>query len=216
MVSVLVALGVVFFLLLLAEFLRRMNFIKGELARKFVHMSVGTFVAFWPFFMTWQEIRIMCVAFIAVVIIDRKLRVFKAVHSVARRTVGDILFPIGIGLATFVSSSPWIFTVAILHLSVGDGMAAVVGNKYGKKYSYSILHQKKSWAGSMAFWLVSLIIISALLLFMPVQLDHMAFAILFLLPVSAAALESLSIFGMDNITVPVFIAIALSLLQATT
>lgn len=213
MISIVVALSAVFLLLILAESLRSRKIIRGELARKFVHMSVGTFVAFWPFFMSWQEIRIMCVAFLLVVIVDRKLKVFKSVHSVKRRTVGDILFPIGIGLTTFVSSSPWIFTVAVLHLSLGDGMAAVVGNKYGQKYAYTIFHQVKSGAGSIAFWLVSLIITSALLLFMPVQLDQVAFALLLLLPISATALESLSIFGMDNITVPVFIAIALSLLQ---
>ncbi len=212
MISLALAVAVVFVVLVIAEFLRRKKYIKGEVARKFVHISVGSFVATWPFFLTWNEIRLMCVAFIVVVLLDRRVKIFKSVHSVRRRTVGDILFPVGIAIATFVSSSPWIFTVAVLHLSLGDGMAAVIGNKYGN-LSYSILRQRKSGAGSLAFWLVSLCITSALLLFMPVQLDHVAFAVLFLLPVASAFLESISIFGIDNVTVPVFVAVALSVLQ---
>jgi dolichol kinase len=138
---------------------------------------------------------------------------FKSVHSIDRRTIGDVLFPIGILITSFVSSSPWIFTVAILHLSLGDAVAAVIGHKYGAKYSYSILQQKKSTVGSVAFWLVSVCIISTLLLFMPVQLEHVAFALLLLLPIASALLEGLSIFGIDNITVPITIAIVLSSLQ---
>ncbi len=213
MISMAITLLAVFLLLLLAEYLRRKKHIKGELARKFVHMSVGTFVAFWPIYLTWDQIRILCLAFLVVVIIDRHLHVFKSVHSVKRRTVGDIFFPIGILVATYVSSSPWIFTAAILHLSIGDGMAAIIGNKFGKKYSYSILGQKKSWAGSIAFWMTSLVIISALITYLPDQLAIVAAPLLVLMPVSAALLESISIFGIDNVTVPVFVALILSVLQ---
>lgn len=214
MIPLLIAFAVVFFLLILAELLRRKNIIKGEISRKFVHISVGSFVAFWPFFLTWNEIRIMCAAFIVVVLIDRHLHIFKSVHSVKRRTVGDVLFPVGIGLVTYLSSSPWIFTVAVLHLSIGDGMAAIIGQTKGKNYSYTIFRQKKSTAGSVAFWLVSVCITSAFLLWLPEQYEAVALPLLFLLPIATTLLESLSIFGMDNVTVPVFVAVALSSLQA--
>lgn len=214
MLPLLFAFVTVFVLLVIAEFLKRKHIIRGEISRKFVHITVGSFVAFWPFFLTWNEIRIMCVAFIVVVLINRHLRVFKSLHSVKRPTVGDILFPVGIGIATFVSSSPWIFTVAVLHLSLGDGMAAIIGQTKGKNYSYTILRQKKSTAGSVAFWLVSVCIVSALLIFMPVQLENVALPLLFILPITTTLLESLSIFGMDNVTVPVFVALALSMLQS--
>lgn len=214
MIQLGLALGFVFLLLMIAEYLRRKKHIKGELARKFVHMSVGSFVAFWPFFLSWNEIRLMCVAFVIVVLIDRKLHVFKSVHGVNRRTVGDILFPLGIALASYISTSPWIFAVAVLHLSLGDGVAAIVGQTKPRNYSYTLFGQKKSIAGSVAFWLVSVVIVSGLLLFMPVDLHDVSFAILFLLPLLTTALEGLSIFGMDNVTVPAFVALALSLVQS--
>lgn len=214
MVSLFLALGAVFLLLVMAEYLRRKNIIKGEISRKFVHITVGSFVAFWPFFLTWNEIRLMCVAFIVVVLIDRHLHVLKSVHSVKRKTVGDILFPVGIGLATYISSSPWIFTIAVLHLSLGDGIAAIIGQTKGRNFAYTIFRQKKSTAGNVAFWLVSVMLTSALLLFMPVELTHVALPLLFILPITTTILESLSIFGMDNVTVPAYVALALSMLQS--
>lgn len=213
MISIIVSLGIVFLLLILAEYLRRKQHIKGEISRKFVHISVGSFVAFWPFFMTWNEVRVMCLAFLIVVLIDRHTHFFKSVHDVKRRTAGDIFFPVGIGLATYVSSSPWIFSIAILHLSLGDGFAAIVGNKYGKDYAYSIFHQKKSSIGSVTFWFVSLVLTGIMLLFMPTNLQDVALPLIFGLPVLTAGLESISIFGLDNITVPVVVALLLSLLQ---
>ncbi len=214
MLGVLVALAVVLLLLLLAEFLRQKNYIRGELARKFVHMSVGSFVAFWPFFLSWNEIRLMCLAFVLVVLVDRHFKFFKSVHSVKRQTVGDILFPIGIGITTYISSSPWIFTVAVLYLSLGDGVAAVIGNKYGTQYNYSILKQKKSIVGSLAFWLTALVITGLLLVFMPINLYEVRWVVLLILPLSTTMLEGLSIYGMDNITIPVFVALILSSLQS--
>lgn len=210
MISILASLTAVFVLLVLAEFLRRKGHIRGEISRKFVHITVGSFVAFWPFFMTWNEIRIMCAAFLIVVLIDRHLHIFRSVHDVKRRTVGDILFPLGIGLATYVSSSPWIFSVAILHLSLGDGFAAIVGNEYGKKYSYTIFHQKKSLVGSITFWFVSLVLAAAMIWFMPLNFNGAALPLLLGLPILTAGLESVSIFGLDNITVPVGVALLLS------
>lgn len=213
MASILISTLIVLLILLLAEYLRKKEHIRGELSRKFVHMTVGSFVAFWPFFMTWNEIRLMCLAFIVVILADRHFKVFKSIHSVQRLTVGDILFPVGIGITTYVSSSPWIFTVAVLFLSIGDGVAAIIGNKYGKYFNYSIFDQKKSTMGSVAFWLATLIITVVMLMFMPIDLTSVRWAVLVFLPLATASLESFSIYGIDNVTVPVFVALVLSNLQ---
>lgn len=214
MLSLIFALGVVFVLLVLAEYLRRKKHIKGEVARKFVHMTVGSFVATWLFFMPVYEIRLICAAFLVVVLADRKLKIFKAVHSVKRKTIGDIMFPVGIVLTTFVTDSPWIFATAILHLSLGDGFAAVFGQHFQPRFVYTILGQKKSFVGSGVFAIMSLIITAAFLYGAPVTIYASALPILILLPLTATMLESLSLFGIDNVTVPVFVALMLSALRA--
>lgn len=213
MLSLIFALVVVFVLLVLAETLRRKKYIQGEVARKFVHITVGSFVATWLFFMPIGEVRLLCLAFLLVVLVDRRLKIFKSVHSVKRKTIGDIMFPLGILLATFITSSPWIFAVAILHLSLGDGFAAIFGQHFQPKFAYSILKQKKSFIGSAVFFTVSIIITAAFLFWAPVTIYAGALPILVLLPLTTTLLESLSLFGVDNVTVPVFVAIMLSSLQ---
>lgn len=213
MLSLIFALGVVFVLLLLAEVLRRRKYIQGEVARKFVHITVGSFVATWMFFMPMYEIRLVCAAFLVVVLIDRKLRIFKSVHSVKRKTIGDIMFPLGIVLTTFVADSSWIFAVAILHLSLGDGFAAIFGQHFQPKFAYALLGQKKSFVGSGVFFAMSVILTAAFLYLAPVTVFASALPLLIVLPLATTLLESLSLFGIDNVTVPVFVAMVLSSLQ---
>ncbi len=213
MLSLIFALAVVFVLLVLAELLRRMKLIQGEVARKFVHITVGTFVATWLFFMPLEEVRLICLAFLVVVLIDRRLKIFKSVHSVKRKTIGDIMFPLGIILTTFITSSPWIFAAAILHLSLGDGFAAIFGQHFQPKFAYSILKQKKSFIGSGVFLMISAAITAGFLFGAPPDMYASALPILIMLPVGATLLESLSLFGVDNVTVPVFVALMLTSLQ---
>lgn len=213
MLSLIFALGVVFVLLLLAEVLRRRKYIQGEVARKFVHITVGSFVATWMFFMPMYEIRLVCAAFLVVVLIDRKLRIFKSVHSVKRKTIGDIMFPLGIVLTTFVADSSWIFAVAILHLSLGDGFAAIFGQHFQPRFAYALLGQKKSFVGSGVFFAMSVILTAAFLYLAPVTVFASALPLLIVLPLATTLLESLSLFGIDNVTVPVFVAMVLSSLQ---
>jgi phytol kinase len=211
--SIAFALGMVFGLLVLAEFLRRFEHIKGEVARKFVHMTVGSFVASWGFILSLAEIRWLCVAFLVVVLADRHFKIFKSIHSVRRQTIGDVMFPLGIALVTFITGSPWIFAVAILHLSLGDAVAAVIGQHYHLKYAYEILKQKKSVVGSVAFFVTSVLIMLVFLLWSPLGVEVASSPLLILLPIMATLLEGLSIFGLDNVTVPVFVALLLTSLQ---
>lgn len=205
--------AVTFIILVMAEYLKRRQHIRGELARKFVHMGVGSFVASWPFFMQWWQINILCVAFIVVVLLSRHFHVFRAIHGVQRPTWGDVLFPIGIGITSLITHSPWIFAAAILHLSLGDGIAAVVGQRYARQLFYRIAGQKKSYVGSAAFLLVSCIVTSVVLWFTPVTVD-VTRSVVILLPIVATIMEGLSIYGIDNVTVPASVAIILSTLHS--
>ena len=91
------AVGVVFALLLLSEWGWRRHWLHGEVGRKFVHVTVGTFVAFWPYFLDWTEIRLLSLAFFVVVLMSMHLGVFRAIGSVQRPTYGEIFFALSVG-----------------------------------------------------------------------------------------------------------------------
>src|SRR6185436_5556240 len=125
-----VAVAVVFLILVFAEYLSRYKGVHSELTRKIVHVLVGMFVAFWPFFLSWQQIQVLSLLFLVVVVISIKLNIFGSIHAVSRNKMGEVLFAVIIGLLAFISSDPWIFAAAMLHLSLADGLAAVIGLAY--------------------------------------------------------------------------------------
>lgn len=214
MIAGAIAVLVVFALLLVAERIKKHEKLNAEIARKFVHITVGSFVAFWPFFIPDSAIYLICAAFIAVIVFTRASGLFPSIHKVPRKTWGDVLFPIGIAGTLFLAQDPWIFTAAILHLSLADGFAALVGEKYGKTSAYKILGYKKTFVGNAAFFSISLTIISLLVWLEPGSFSTIALPTLFLVPIFATTIESLSVRGSDNIMVPILITLLLNALQS--
>ncbi len=212
MVQIAFAISVVFGLLIFSEWLWRHKKLRGEEARKFVHLTVGTFVAFWPYFMSFRAIQIISLGFLAVVLISQRYNVFKSIHGVGRTTWGEALFAIGVGLAATLTTSKGIFTAAILHLSIADGLAAIVGGHFGKDNTYHIGKQSKSMAGTLAFWVASLAIVSLTVTLDP-TLTSAAIPLLIWLPLAATLTENIGIWGIDNVLVPLLIIAALSSLQ---
>lgn len=201
------AVAIVFLILVFAEYLSRYKGVHSELTRKIVHVLVGMFVAFWPFFLSWGQIQALSLLFLVIVAVSVKLRIFNSIHAVSRNTMGEVLFAVVIGLLAFICSDPWVFAAAMLHLSLADGLAAVVGLAYGEHNSYRILGRTKSLAGSLAFFFASVAIMIWYLSFS--GSDPSAVSVLWL-PVIATIAENLSGEGTDNLVIPLLVAFVLT------
>lgn len=175
----------------------------NELSRKFVHITVGTFAAFWPYFLSWDEILFLSVAFLAVVSVSQYIGLFKAIHSVERPTWGEVCFAVAVGTMAVVTPEPLIYTAALLHMSLSDGLAALVGMKYGRRNSYKVFGHKKSVAGSAAFFASSLAILAGYALLAPASPP---IAVLAALAAVTTVLENLAVRGLDNLAVPLAVA----------
>src|SRR5688500_5216440 len=138
---------ITFCILVLSEWLARAKDIHAELTRKLVHVAVGTFVAFWPFFLSWRQIQLLSLAFFVVICISIKFNVFSSIHAVKRSITGELLFAIVIGLLATINSNEWVFMAAMLHLSLAQGLAAVVGLGWGDNNGYKVFGRLKSIAG---------------------------------------------------------------------
>jgi phytol kinase len=202
-----VAAVVVFLILLLAEYLSRYKGVHTELTRKIVHILVGIFVAFWPFFLSWRQIQFMSVAFLLVVLASIKLDVFRSIHAVKRNAMGEILFALAIGVLSFIATSKWVFAAAMLHLSLADGLAAVVGLAYGDGSTYKIFGRTKSLAGSLAFFFTSVAIMVWYASFSGASYTAVT---LIWLPVMATIAENLAVEGTDNMVIPLLVALVLT------
>ena len=201
------ALLVVFLILVFAEYLSRYKGVHSELTRKMVHILVGVSVAFWPFFLSWHQIQFISLLFLITVLVSIKLNVFGSIHAVARKNTGEVLFAAVIGILALISSKDWIFTAAMLHLSLADGFAAIFGLAWGDGTTYKIMGRHKSLVGSLAFFFTSIAIMVAYAAFSGLSYNSVT---LVWLPVAATIAENLSGEGTDNMVVPLLVALVLT------
>jgi phytol kinase len=201
------------FLFVVTENIWRSKKISHESTRKFLHISLGTFIAFWPFFLSWASIYLLVLVFIAGIIVARnskklskRFTIFKTINKLDRHSYGEIYFSLGIGLTALLTHNKYIFMAAILNLSIADGLAALIGKKYGSESLYIVFGAKKSIVGSLTFLVFSLAI---LLFFYVVSGYNPSVAMIILLPPILTFVESLSSSGVDNLVLPLTVLIAL-------
>jgi phytol kinase len=215
MISIGLSLGLIFVLLVVSEVLWRRGSLQPETARKLIHILVGTFIAFWPLYMSWQTIQLLSVALFVGVFISYRFGVFGAIHRVKRRSAGELWYPVGIGLSALATIQPWVFALAILHVSLADGLAAVTGTRWGRSSRYRIGTHTKSLIGSFTFLVISFALCMFAYIFLGDELPGVSLAVFAVLPFLATAVESISRHGLDNVFVPLSVIFALGLPTGT-
>ena len=210
MISLIVSLGLIFGLLIVAEYLWRTDRLEAETSRKIIHIGVGTFIAFWPVYMSWTQIQLLSGLLFIGILMSYQLGVFGAIHKIKQQSSGELWYPIGIGLAAVFTSQPWIFTIAILHLALADGFASIIGYRFGLRH-YRIGQHTKSLIGSFAFFITSAgLCLLAYLVLLP-ELPGTSLAVFALTPFLATAVESISRNGIDNVLIPLTVVFAFGL-----
>lgn len=201
--TLIVAILVIFCFLTASEAWWRTHRYHSELSRKFIHITIGSFVAVLPYFLSWKQIIILSLAFIVGVSLSLYFNIFQAIHAVERPTWGELCFGAAVGVLAIFVRQPAIYMIALLHMGLADGIAALVGTAYGKTNEYKVLGHKKSVAGSLAFFAISLILLIAYATTTPTAIPA---AVIVLLALAATVLENFAVRGLDNLLVPVLVA----------
>jgi len=206
MLALLLTVLAVLALLLINELWWRSRDVHTEFGRKFIHVTVGGFVAFWPFFLSWRQIELLSLAFLVVVIASKYLRLFQAIHSVQRPTLGELFFAVAVGSVALVTHDKWIYAAALMQMAFADGLAAIIGVQYGNRLKYLIFKHPKSAVGTLTFFVVSLAVMLAYGHYSGVSVT-IGYALL--VSALATALENVAVFGLDNLLVPLLVAFML-------
>ncbi|GBF80873.1 diacylglycerol/polyprenol kinase family protein [Aphanothece sacrum] len=193
----------------LAEGLNRLRGTNAEFTRKIVHIGSGNVIvlAWWLQIPLWVILGASVIASI-VALISYFLPILPSINSVGRKSLGTFFYAISIGILAYYfwsNHQPQYTAIGILVMAWGDGMAAIVGQNWGK-HPYHIFGVSKSWEGSLTMMGVSVFVTSLILLSIgsPIGLTVL---ISLLVGVFATGLEAFSIWGIDNLTVPVGSAI---------
>jgi phytol kinase len=209
MISILLSLLAIFIVLVVSELSWRKHKLSDELTRKIVHISVAAFVAFWPFYINYKQIQLVSVAFLIVILLSRYLHIFKGILHVKRRTYGDLFFPISIFILALLEPQPLIFMIALLHIGFADGVAALIGKRFGKDNQYKLFGHIKSIAGTLTFIIISYAILLTVKIIKPDEIASLTWINLLILPPILAFVENISTFGADDLTVPLALLVIL-------
>jgi len=193
--------------LLVAEYGWHKGWWRGEGARKLAHICIGMQVAVWPLYLDWFEIRIISIALAIGFVVSMKRRWFASIGSVSRLSYGEVLFALMIGGLTLVTQSPAIYAAAMLHLSVADGAAALIGLRFGRMNTYRVFGHTKSVAGTAAFFVCSLGILTA---YSIIMFSGLSWPFIIAGSLGASFLENVGILGLDNLLVPAFVVALLT------
>jgi dolichol kinase len=214
MLAVIACLIGIFGLLILAELLGKYRILKGEYHRKFLHIAAAGFIAFWPWLISWQAIEVIGLVMVAVMLANHYLGFLNYRGRIGRATYGDIFLALAIFLSAHFTHNKVFFALAILEVALADGLAAIVGISYGKNWAYKVFKHQKTVIGSMVFWIATLFIFGAGLLAAHNNISFQNYIlILFLVPPAFTLAENLSVFGLDNLAIPLLTIVVLRLAQ---
>ncbi|MEA5540528.1 SEC59/DGK1/VTE5 family protein [Limnoraphis robusta Tam1] len=191
-------------ILLLAEGLNRLMSVEAEVSRKVVHIGTGNVIllAWWLNIPAWIGISAGVISGI-IALISYKFPILPSINSVGRQSLGTFFYAVSIGVLIgcfWPINQPQYAALGILVMTWGDGLAAVIGQNFGR-HRYEIWGIQKSWEGSLTMCLVSYLV-SSLILFTVQGNIWQTWVISVIVAVMATAMEAFSKLGIDNLTVP--------------
>ncbi|MEQ1712592.1 MAG: hypothetical protein ABL908_14490, partial [Hyphomicrobium sp.] len=180
-----------------------------EVQRKAVHVATGGYALTLPllFHEPWPVILLVALTIVVMLLLRHPAMAQRglgtAIHSVERKSYGDMLFAIAVGFLFFrAPSNPVLFALPVLVLTLSDTAAALAGSAYGKRL-FAVEAGNKSLEGVAVFFLVTWIIAMVMLLLMT-DIPRLNVVTLSLLIASFGALvEADSWRGFDNLFLPV-------------
>lgn len=180
-----------------------------EAVRKTLHVVMGTITLSFPwiFHETWPVVALSIISslFLAAIKISSQNKWRTVVLAPGRKSVGEVCFPIAVGL-TFVlaDGDPFLFVAPIAVLTYADAVSAIIGMRFGRR-KFSTLDGQKSSEGSLAF-LVTAFTTTLVLALLPgtgaMLMPAEAIVLALIVSVIAMLFEGISWMGLDNLLIP--------------
>jgi phytol kinase len=211
-----IAAGWVFLIILIAWLVSRFTPNQPEIIRKIVHIGSGNVIllAWWFHIPAYVGISAAILAGL-ISVISYFVPVLPGINSVGRQSLGTFFYAVSIGILVgyfWYLHKPEYAALGILIMAWGDGLAALIGQRFGK-HKYYLFGVNKSWEGSLTMTVVSYLV-SVIILLAARGNSWQIWLVSALVSILATLLESVSFWGIDNLTVPIGSAIlAYSLTQ---
>ena len=104
--------------------------------------------------------------FSGVALLSYRFALLPGINGIGRKSLGTFFYALSIGVLVawfWPLGLPQYAVIGILTMTWGDGMAALIGQRFGR-HPYQLWGEKKSWEGSLAMLLVSYAVCASVLL----------------------------------------------------
>lgn len=203
-------------ILLMAWGVNRFTKDDPEIVRKIVHIGTGNVIllAWWLDIPASIGITASILAS-SVTLLSYQFPILPGINSVGRRSFGTFFYSVSIGVLVawfWHLQQPQYAALGILIMAWGDGLAALIGQRFGK-HKYKVFGSQKSLEGSLTMTIVSYIVSVLILLGVEGNLWQ-TWVVSLVVALVATGLETFSLLGIDNLTVPLgSAALAFMLIQ---
>ena len=121
-------------------------------------------------------------------------------EDIERKSYGTIFYCLSLFILIYLfwDKNPYALITGFFIMTFGDGLAGLIGKNFNSK-SWMFFKQKKSIFGTLTMFLISSIVICSIGYAKQNNIDLNYFTIAIL----ATVLEQFSIFGIDNLIVPI-------------
>ncbi len=185
-----------------------------EVQRKIVHVAAGSLAMClpWVFGQDWPIYLLLGLTLCAMLAMRLPILsgLGSTLHSVERKSYGDFLLVVAVGLVLLFSDrDPLLYVLPLAVLTLADAAAALAGSAYGRHF-FKVEEGHKSVEGSTVFFLVTLVVAMFALLL----LSDVARPNIIVLAVAVAGFATLveadSWQGFDNLFLPMGVLIFLA------
>lgn len=181
----------------------------AEVSRKAVHVAIGLYAMALPLLFQdrWPVVALILTSLALMMWMRspacRTTGLGATIHSVERRSYGDVWLALAIGFVFIRSEGEYIlYALPLAVITLSDAAAALTGTAYGRR-RFAIEDGVKSWEGVIAFFAVTMIIAMAMLLFFSQVPRTSVFFLALTVAAFAATVEAVSWRGLDNLFVPI-------------
>ncbi len=208
--------GVLLGLMALVRTAAQRRHINAEVSRKLIHVSTGLYALIlpwlfpdrWPVYML---IGLTLVAMGALRLPALSGSLGQTLHAVERRSYGDFLLALAVGLCFFLSNGdPLLYILPIAVLTLADAAAALAGTTYGRR-RFAVEAGQKSVEGTAVFFTVTLLIALVCLMFLSDLPPANILTLALMIAAFGALVEAQSWRGFDNLFLPLGLLVFLAI-----
>ena len=191
----------IFIIFFISILYKRFNQNNKETVRKIIHIGIGPLIPLAKFLDIDQSSALYFTGLVSLLtLINYQSKLFPTIEDVDRKSFGTLFYCLSLFILIYIfwNKDPTSLIAGFFIMTFGDGFAGLIGKNFKSK-SWFLFNQRKSLFGTMTMFITSLIVIFGLSYFQKYSLNINIFTIALI----STIIEQFSIFGIDNLIVPI-------------